>query len=210
LKHATVIAFLGIDGCGKATQARRLDAWLDDSGTKSHFLEHHSLSPVRDTLDSVALDAGCPDQFAMLGPESVCLYSAVVKLESLLNARPYFEATDRFLVIDRYAECQYAAARATGAGNVSLLRAMFASLSRPDLSLFIDVAPVLAQRRIEARGIDTDTLPFLEAYRGACLSLPEASAFIRIDGDQPEDQVARAIQAAVAHCFPALLAKEPS
>jgi len=201
---AHVIAFVGIDGSGKTTQAQRLATWLTSCSVQSTYLAHDSLSGVKSILDTIALEDGYRDSLAMLGEGAMRLSSAVVKLRSLLSARPVFEAEGSFLVIDRYSYCQYAAAQATSASNEALLRRMFACFPAPALTLLIDVPPEEASRRILLRGIDADPIAFLRAFDRAYKSLPEASGFTVIDGNRPEERVAESVRTAILKRFPEL------
>lgn len=101
----------------------------------------------------------------------------------------------RVAVLDRYAVCQYASLRARGAHQWEpLARRVYALFPPPDVTFLLVVDPAEAQRRIEARGEDVETLEFLRASDAAYRSLPEADQFVVIDGNAPPDEVERAIR----------------
>ncbi|MFI9641483.1 hypothetical protein ACIG87_15700 [Micromonospora sp. NPDC051925] len=69
---------------------------------------------------------------------------------------------------------------------------------RPDLVCFLAVTPELAQRRVLARGIDTEELAHLTALDAGYRALPEFASFVAVDGDADPATVSAALDRAVA------------
>lgn len=103
---------------------------------------------------------------------------------------------------DRYTVCQYAAVRLQKAGNKEFLRRLNRVLPQPDLILFLDVAPEVAQERIRLRGIDEETLEFLVDFRKAYRSLPEFEDFVVVDGNGTFGEVQELLRAEIRRALP--------
>ncbi|MER0477906.1 hypothetical protein ABR737_06035 [Streptomyces sp. Edi2] len=98
--------------------------------------------------------------------------------------------------------CQYAAVRLQKAGNEEFLRRLNRVLPQPDLILFLDVAPEVAQERIRLRGIDEETLEFLVDFRKAYRSLPEFEDFVVVDGNGTFHEVQESLRAEIRRALP--------
>ncbi|WP_152361204.1 dTMP kinase [Microlunatus speluncae] len=193
---ATWLAFAGVDGSGKTTQARLLTERLRADGTDAVFVPSVSLSPVRAMLNALAARRGAADHVDLLGPDTARLIAAVHKWSSLAPLREALAEAGRVVITDRGVLCQYAVARAIGAENEDLLRDIFADLPGPDRTIFIDVPGELARRRLAHRGEREHSAAELDSLARAYRSLPEAAAFAVIDGTADPDSVRSAILAA--------------
>ncbi|WP_245603485.1 dTMP kinase [Salinispora cortesiana] len=134
----------------------------------------------------------------MLGPDVIRLVSACSKLATLATLREVAADPESVTLMDRYTYCQYAAVRLQQATNEDFLRRLNRALPTPDLTVFLDVDPAGAQRRIERRGIDRESIDFLASYRRAYLSLPEFDSFVVVDGNGGREAVQRALREVVA------------
>ena len=63
---------------------------------------------------------------------------------------------------------------------------------------FLATSPAVAQRRVLARGIDTEELDHLRALDAAYRALPEFGSFVVVDGDGGPDEVATALDRVVS------------
>ena len=61
-----------------------------------------------------------------------------------------------------------------------LLPWLLRRLPQPDLVVFFDIAPRLAYARIQRRGIDQESLQFLEAFSAAYRALPDYPTFVTV------------------------------
>ncbi|MFI9811339.1 dTMP kinase [Saccharothrix variisporea] len=203
-RRGTLVVVVGLDGAGKTTQVEELGKWLGARAVPVEVLPNQSLAPVRAVLTEIAREDGFADHYDMLGVGTMRLISACAKLAYLSRLRRTLDTSDSVVVVDRYTYCQYAAARAQGAGNEEFLRRINAALPVPDLTIFLDVNPVEAHRRIEARGIDSESMEFLRAFQDAYRSLPEYRTFSVVDGNQSPDEVAQDMRQAVLRALPHL------
>lgn len=188
---ACLIAVVGLDGAGKTSQAARIVGDLVSDGVVAELLPNQTQAPMKLILEEIAREEGLDDYLDVVSPDVMRLASTMVKVldfARILGDRERARST--VMVADRYSVCQYAAARAQGAGNEDLLRKVNARLPPPDLTIFLDVAPETASDRILARGLDNEDIDFLHRYRQAYLGLPEAAGFTVVDGEGAPDAVA--------------------
>ncbi|WP_245719047.1 hypothetical protein [Micromonospora rhizosphaerae] len=78
-----------------------------------------------------------------------------------------------------------------------LVRTAYALFPRPAVVCFLATSPAVAQRRVLARGIDTEELAHLRALDAAYRALPEFGSFVVVDGDGGPDDVAAALDGVV-------------
>ncbi|MCF3166313.1 thymidylate kinase [Streptomyces violaceoruber] len=208
VRPGRLIAVSGIDGAGKTTQVKELASWLQDQGIKVQCLLNQSMLPVRRSLDAIAQEDGFSGHLDMLGADTIRLISACAKLAALAPVQDNLQVPGMVTLVDRYTYCQYAAVRLQKADNETYLRRLNRALPIPDLTLFLDVSPEIAQQRIRKRGIDDETLDFLTTYRAAYRSLPEYESFTVLDGDGDLDSVQRRLRTEVQRVLPAWKADE--
>jgi dTMP kinase len=188
---ACLIAIVGLDGAGKTSQASRLVAAIQATGIRAALLPNQTQAPMKVILEEIAEREARGGYLDLVTPDAMRLASTMVKVLDFARVLgSEAEARATVMVADRYAVCQYAAARAQGATNEPLLRKISAFLPEPDITILLDVSPEEAHRRINARGLDAEDLAFLRRYRSAYLSLPEAPSFRVVDGDADPDLVA--------------------
>lgn len=182
-KHATLVAFEGIDGSGKTTAANLLVERLAARGVGATLHLNRSLKPVREVLDALAREDGYRDRFDMLGPGTAQLMASLLKWRELLDIAPPLGRADHVVVVDRYFYTHLALATAHGTTNGAFLRRLFSVFPVPDVVLFVDVEPAVAAERVRTRGRDLNSLDFLTRLRDGYLSLPEARQFHVVPGD---------------------------
>jgi len=199
-----LVVVSGIDGAGKTTQLHELASWLQGQGIKVQCLLNQSMLPVRRSLDAIAQEDGFSDHLDMLGADTIRLISACGKLSALAPVQENLKVPGMVTLVDRYTYCQYAAVRLQKADNESFLRRLNRALPTPDITLFLDVAPEIAQERIRQRGIDDETLEFLTDYRAAYRSLSEYESFTVIDGNGDLDSVQQQLRTEVQRVLPML------
>ncbi len=217
---SVLITFEGGDGSGKSTQAALLNERLTDEGhdvvgvhepgstslgnylrkwLKSEKTDTDSLSPVSELLLFVAARAQ--------------LVAEVIK--------PALLRPDAVVICDRYIDSTVAYqsyGRGLEIGMVNGLNAIALDGAVPDLTLFIDVPPSVALRRVdlasapdEASGVTADrrdepgnmrrfeeeSTAFHERVHQGYVELAkeEPERWRVVDGTQPEDEVARDIRA---------------
>jgi dTMP kinase len=161
-----IIAYEGIDACGKETQSKLLAAWLRKNGFKtaySGFPRYESPigNVIRKWLDG---------QFELSAEAVQMLYDAdrqdfTLKIEQL-------EAEDfDFLVLDRYTLSNLAFGRAKGIDYL-WMKALQAKTRKADMTVFIDIKPATSfERRGEGRDRNERDVELLRSARNEYLNL---------------------------------------
>ncbi|XVU26808.1 dTMP kinase [Actinoplanes sp. CA-054009] len=191
------IALIGIDGSGKTTQAHRLADELAAAGRPAVYRRN---AGGRHWVGKVAVRLGKRDAEDLIGRRAMLFVESVLRWLAMLRTLLWRALTGGVVVMDRYAYCQYASLRARGARPAAERRARLAYrlFPRPDVTFLLAVDPAVAQRRIDARGYDHESMAYLNAADAAYRSLPEFGAFVVIDANGTPDEVSAALHAALA------------
>jgi dTMP kinase len=183
------IALVGIDGAGKTTQALLLAQALTAAGSPARYWRN---AGGRRWLDRVAVRLGRPDARRMIGRGGLMFVEAMLRW--LAIARAVVGSAGRIAVMDRYAVCQYASLRSHGADRWErFARIAYRVFPRPDVTFLLWLPPAEAQRRIEARGTDHESLEYLVRSAAAYRAFAEPAGFVVIDAQGDAAQVAAAI-----------------
>ncbi|MEU1407140.1 hypothetical protein ABZ471_33170 [Streptomyces sp. NPDC005728] len=193
---------IGLDGAGKSSQVRMLGDWLRSQGVPGQAHRSLTMAPVRKSLDAMAQQDGLEDHLELIGGETMRLISACSQLARVSALEETLMTSPDVVIVDRYIYCQYALAKAEGVGSVDFLRRLLGGALKPDLTIFLDVSPAEAVRRINVRGIDEESPEFLEAFRAAYVGLPEFTDFVSVPGDGDLETVQLAMRQAIVDAFP--------
>jgi dTMP kinase len=186
LRRAKLVAFAGIDGSGKTSQARLISDWLTSHGYATYLQAADGPSSTRQALADLAAQLGLESHLDVLGAETTRFVNALVRLADWQRGFiPAMDVVD-VVVIDRYVSCFYASARALRLGNEHLMRMLFRNLPRPDVTIYLDTPPGVAQQRLIDRATDSESLAYLSEMSSCYATLPEYPDFVPIDG--AEDQ----------------------
>jgi dTMP kinase len=198
LNNSIFIAFEGIDGSGKSTQARNLAQKLISKGYKVYTTFEPTDSPIGSVIRSIMKGRIAADHKTIAG-----LFVAD-RLDHLLNGVNGImkKLEEGFIVIsDRYYFSSYAYhGTHMDMDWVIAANSMSAGILRPNLNIFIDVSPEVSLHRINnSRGeIELyETLDNLnmvrEMYLKAFEKLNDVEQIVLLDGDQEKEQIATAI-----------------
>lgn len=190
-----MIALVGVDGSGKSTQARALARRLTAGGTPASYFENAGGRPLWNRL---ARALGRPDGVALFGRTLYPALEATVRALAMGRTLLWSRVSGRAAVLDRWTWCQYVIMAARGDRGGRLIRAAYAVFPRPSVVCFLATSPAEAQRRVLARGIDTEELSHLRALDAAYRALPEFGTFVVVDGDGDPDEVAAALDRVVS------------
>ncbi len=190
-----MIALVGVDGSGKSTQARALARRLTARGTPARYFENAGGRPLWNRL---ARAIGRRDGAALFGRTGYPAVEATVRALAMGRTVLWSRLTGRTAVLDRWTYCQYVIMTARGDRGHRLVWAAYALFPRPTMVCFLATSPAVAQRRVLARGIDTEELAHLRALDAAYRALPEFETFVVVDGDDGPDRVATALDRVVS------------
>ena len=202
--HAPLfIAFEGIDGSGKTTQAKRLADSLTLEGTKIHLTAEPTKRTIGKMIREIFSGAAKADERVIAG-----LFVAD-RLDHILNDQDGMLNLLRngiTVISDRYYLSSYAYHGVhTDMDWVINSNAMAAKLLRPDLNIFIDVSPEIAMDRIASGRTGTELYETLDNLKAVRQKYFEAFEKVRgeekieiINGDRPHDEVSADILALVS------------
>ena len=196
-----LIVFEGIDGCGKTTQADRLEARLRAAGRTVLRLREPGGTPLGEAVRAILLD---PATQAEPVAELFGYQMARAQLCATV-IRPAL-AAGSVVVLDRFWHSTIAY-QAYGLGLDPLRVRAVIDLAigdlRADLALWLAVeARTATARRAAARGvedrIEARGLAYLERVHTGYAALCASGDLRRIDAAQPTDAVSAAVDSAVA------------
>jgi len=194
MKKTLFIAFEGIDGSGKSTQAAKLYQRLKKLG----HLVHNTCEPTGGPIGKLIRAAFTGK--ARFNDKTIAGLFVADRLEHILNEDNGMKkmiSTGHTVICDRY----YFSSYAYQGGFTSLdwvieANALSASLLKPDVTIFIDVKPAESMQRIRANRSTTElyeTLENLERVRSFYLQsfdrLKDEEQIFITDGSLPPDQV---------------------
>lgn len=160
MKRPLFIAFEGIDGSGKSTQADLLGFRLKRMGYQLHTTCEPTDGPIGKLIRKAF--KGEMD----LNDKTIAGLFVADRLEHILNpdfGMLQYLGADHLVICDRYYFSSYAyQASFTSMEWVIQANAISASLLKPDLTIFVDVAPLVCMERIMKNRSATELYENLE------------------------------------------------
>lgn len=160
MKKNLFIAFEGIDGSGKSTQASRLAAKLAQKG----YSVHSTCEPTGGPIGKLIRSAFKGD--IHLNDKTIAGLFVADRLEHILdkeNGMLHWLTQDNMIICDRYYFSSYAyQASFTSLEWVIKANEISASLLKPDLIVFVDVNPAISMQRIKANRSVTELYETME------------------------------------------------
>jgi thymidylate kinase len=193
-RRQRAIALVGIDGSGKTTQAHRIAELLAAAGVPAAYRQN---AGGRHWFGRLAHRIGVRDGERLLGDNGMMVVELALRWLAIARARLLTFVHREVSVMDRYAVCQYASIRShhSGGGWERVARALYRVFPAPDVTFYLAVDPEVAYERIRLRGIDQETLEYLQDADAAYRSLPEFPSFVVVDANGSPDTVTAALLA---------------
>ena len=201
MSRGLFITFEGIDGCGKSTQALRLERRLQEEGNAPLLLREPGGTPISEDIRKVLLN---PDNLSM-APENEALLLAASRSQLLKEVIIPNLAKETIVLCDRYIDSTLAY---QGFGRdlpqewLRQINRLAFELAIPDKTFLFDLPVDVAlsrlgdrQRdRIESTGVD-----FLEKVRTGFLTLAEQESdrYIILDGQNQTEELEKEISSQV-------------
>ncbi|MBM3306784.1 MAG: dTMP kinase [Candidatus Eisenbacteria bacterium] len=195
------VTFEGVEGSGKSTQARALEAHLRRRGTPVVVSREPGGSPLGEELRRILLDHA---QAGMLPLTELLLYLASRAEHVSQVVRPGLER-GAVVISDRYADASVAyqgGGRGLGWETVDPLNRMATGGVQPDVTFLLDLDPASGLARFSTGGgrqgrdrIESEALDFHRRVRAAYLEAAkrEPARFVVIDAGQDPDAIARLV-----------------
>lgn len=191
-----LIAFEGIDGSGKSTQARRLAEHLRAQGREVLLTREPTDGPWGRKIREARFKE-------RLSPEDELHAFIEDRKQHVKEELAPALARGAVVIIDRYYYSTAAYQGARGLEPQQLLAQNRAFAPRPDVVVLVDVTPEQALARISSRGEGQDlfeTKAALTAVRDIFLQLAKEPHFVVVDGSGDEATVfTRVLRATKTH-----------
>lgn len=194
MNSGRLIAFEGLDGCGKTTQLERLAARLRAAGCDPLLTREPSDGPWGRRIRAMARGG------ETLAPEEELRWFVEDRREHVAAVLAPALAEGRVVVTDRYFLSTVAYQGARGLDWRELLVRSEAEFPLPVLVVLLEIGPELALERARARAPDLETL-FERRERLAraaeIFRAIERPYLERVDGEPAPERVAEAVAACV-------------
>jgi dTMP kinase len=184
LPHGVLLAFEGIDGSGKSTQARMFADWAEARGLDVVRTREPTNGPWGRKIREARFTA-------RLSPEDELAAFLADRQQHVTELINPALARGALVIIDRYYYSTVAYQGARGLDPAALLAKNRAFAPKPHLVVLVDVDPKQSLERIHTRGEGQDLFENLEALtkvRALFLSISEPH-IARIDGADAPDLV---------------------
>ena len=195
---AKFIVIEGLEGAGKSTAVRHVEAWLRQQGiTQIEKTREPGGTPLAERMRAIVKEIH--DEPLTIQAELLLMYAARVQLVET-RIKPALQQ-GIWVIGDRH-DLSSLAYQGGGRGiDEQLIRQIKQAVLgdfAPDLTLYLDIDPALGLTRARARGeldrIELEQLSFFERTRARYLTLAAADPRIHvIDASQSEAEVAAAI-----------------
>ncbi|CNC05642.1 thymidylate kinase [Yersinia frederiksenii] len=197
--NSKFIVIEGLEGAGKTTAKDTVVATLRAQGINDIvFTREPGGTPLAEKLRDL-IKQGIDGEVLTDKAEVLMLYAARVQLvENVIKpalARGSWVVGDRH---DLSSQAYQGGGRGIDSKLMTSLRDTVLGEFRPDLTLYLDLPPVVGLARARARGeldrIEQESLAFFERTRARYLELAAADSSIKtIDASQPIEQVSESI-----------------
>jgi len=197
------ITFEGIDGSGKSTQLAMLAAELRGRGHDVVTSREPGGTPLGEALRAAFLETTGP-----VAPMAELLAFAADRAQHVEHLIKPEVAVGKIVISDRYADATFAyqgAGRGFTEDQVNSVIALATGGLKPDLTLFFDITPEEAIRRMSRRPdakrnrMDDETEEFYTRVRGAYLGIAEREPerFIVVEASRAIDDIHRTVMETV-------------
>lgn len=187
------LAFTGIDGAGKSTQAGYLALHMSTKYGPTYFAEPRT-DLVSKLLHRLAWQHGQTSRRKYFGDHVVDFSKSFDVVRDHFSTLEPLLIAGMHVVEPRSVPCRTAMALAMSGTRDEKTEQVLSLIPKPDLLFWIDTDPELALERVKRRGIDSENLHDLQLFHAAYHQMPESSNWVRIDGNQSENEVAEQVR----------------
>ena len=200
MSNGFFIAIEGGEGAGKSTHSKRLAQYLESIGHEVVLTREPGGTPTAEKIRNILLD---PEIVDMPDLTEALLFAASRADHAANLIRPALER-GATVICDRYFDSSVAYqgySRGLGAEKIRDLSLWATDNLIPDFTIYLDVPAEAAQQRMDGTDrMEIQSRDFHEAVHQAFREIAAVSKFpnVLIDATAPKDEVAAAVQAAVA------------
>jgi dTMP kinase len=191
-KRGAFIVIEGLDGSGKTTQARLLVQKLRNSHNAVYTTE-----PSRGKIGSFIREC-CLFEKKRLNSATEALLFAADRIEHIQNEVVPALNKGLLVISDRYLYSSLAYQGSTGL-SLEWIEAINKHALKPDLAVFIDVAPEIVMQRLNRKKSVMETLETQRQVREVYLKFVANDDMVRIDGDKLVAELSEALYSRVLH-----------
>ena len=191
-KRGAFIVIEGLDGSGKTTQARLLVQKLRNSHKAVYTTE-----PSRGKIGSFIREC-CLFEEKRLDSATEALLFAADRIEHIQNEVVPALNKGLLVISDRYLYSSLAYQGSTGL-SLEWIEAINKHALKPDLAVFIDVAPETVMQRLNRKKSVMETLETQRQVREVYLKFVANDDMVRIDGDKLVAELSEALYSRVLH-----------
>lgn len=152
-KEGLLISFCGLDGCGKTTMIRRLDAFLRDGGICPVLIKQPTDRVRRSEIFRAYMDSPRHEDYDY---RSLSLLAASDRVQHANKAILPELSRGRIVISDRYFYSCIANLRARGYMEDTWIYEVSGFIPKPDISFFMDVPVSVALPRVRSRAEEKD------------------------------------------------------
>ena len=191
-KRGAFIVIEGLDGSGKTTQARLLVQKL-----RSGHNVVYTTEPSRGKIGSFIREC-CLFEEKRLDSATEALLFAADRIEHIQNEVVPALNKGLLVISDRYLYSSLAYQGSTGL-SLEWIEAINKHALKPDLAVFIDVAPETVMQRLNRKKSVMETLETQRQVREVYLKFVANDDMVRIDGDKLVAELSEALYSRVLH-----------
>ncbi len=184
------IAFAGVDGSGKSTQAAMLNSYIRNSGYNSFLLENNNEVNIQRLNASAAPDMHGRERFG----DDLYEFAKYFDFSNDMDAyvRPLL-SNGTNVIASRCIVTLLARASVLGSTILTEHKELITLLPLPDLIIHLKTDAVECSKRVEKRGKDTETVSYLEELEFAISEMSSEYKMITVDGNGTPQTVLRDI-----------------
>lgn len=195
-----MIAFEGIDGCGKSTQARLLAERIGEEGAL--LTSEPGATALGASLRHLLLDPGTPE----ISARAETLLLGADRAEHVSEVIAPALAAGRWVICDRYSGSTFAYqgyGRGLDLAEIERLVSFATGGIEADVNILVEVPLQVARRRLVAAGVGVDRLEGLDdsfherVRRGYAEIAASDPRWVVIEGSGPEEEVAELVTGAI-------------
>ncbi len=186
-RNGAFICIEGVDGCGKTTQAKILVRNLRRRGFDAVYTTEPSVGQVGKLIRRFVLARQKRVSTAL----EALLFAADRVDHGYEEVKPLLKL-GKIVVCDRYV---YSSLAYQGAAGLDLgwIDRINEFALKPNLALFLDVAPEMVMGRLKKKKSVMETVQNLKKVRAVYLKLVQEQRLIALDGNQSVEEVSKSV-----------------